>query len=458
MNLALAIERLHTATAIYTREPVVLDLLDAIGWPGGNRRLLDTSCGDGSFLDAALRALLRRPITEQCLDHLPDYLAGWEIHYGAALEARARITQTLVDVGCSYGFAGATARRMIRCADFLKDGPEPGSFDVIVGNPPYLRFLNVPEPLRGEYADIVPPHARTDLLHSFIDRSARVLSYRGELAMVTADRWLFNEGAAQLREIVGERFGLASLRRLDPASSFYRPKDRRAGSPPRIHPVAVVMKAAGKGVQPITRAPIFPGEDGTAARFTTGRTLGNVADVRLAPWLGTPGVFLIGAEAARSLPADALVPAVDTDDIVDGVLQAPTRYAIRTLAGIVPHVSIIDHLDRELPRMCKRGRARRDPWVPPETFDRLDLSQPSLLVPRIAKTLRPVRVPAGVLPVNHNLSIVRSGSMSLDEIDAVLRAPAATEWARRYAAPLENGYLSITTRLLRQLPAMEVAA
>lgn len=446
-----AVEKLHAATAIYTREPIARELLEGLAWPRSGGCLVDTSCGDGAFIVAALSRLLAFGQVDD--RDLAAHLSGWEIHPGAAEQARERVARLLVDTGRAPKRAAGIAARVVRCGDFITEGPRRASFDAVVGNPPYLRFLNVPEPLRGEYRGIVPPHARADLLHSFIDRSARLLGERGELAMVTADRWLFNEGAAQLREIVGERFGLARLRRLDPSSSFYRPKQRRAGHPPRIHPVALVMRGSGAGVQAIGRPPIFPGHDGRCASFTDGPKLADVAEIRLAPWLGTPGVFLISADVAARIPIASLVPAVDTDDVIEGTLRTPTRYAIRTSPGVQPPAAVLSHIDRELHRMCPRGRRRGDNrWLPPETFHRLDLSQPSLLVPRIAKSIRPVRVPAGVLPVNHNLSIVRAGSMTLEEIEAVLSAPAAIRWARRFAAPLENGYVSITTRLLRQLP------
>lgn len=450
MNRDRAVEALHAATAIYTREPVVAELLEDVGWPRRGRSMVDASCGDGAFIGAALTRLLAMHEVDD--EDLHRRLSGWEIHPGAAEQARERVVGILMARGRDMKQANRVARRMIRCADFLTEGPRRACYDSIVGNPPYLRFLNVPEPLRGEYVGVVPPHARADLLHSFIDRSARLLSDRGELAMVTADRWLFNDGAAQLREVVGERFGLARLRRLDPASSFYRPKQRRAGSPPRIHPVAVVMRAQGRGIQALGREPVFPGDDGRCARFTTGKTLRDVAEIRLAPWLGTPGVFLLEAASAACLPADAMVPAIDTDDVVGGALRPATRFALRTLPGVQPAPEVMAHIDRELPRMCPRGLQRKERWIPPEPFHSFDLSQPSLLVPRIAKSLRPVRVPPGVLPVNHNLSIVRAGAMTLDLIEAVLSSVSSADWIARFAAPLEGGYLSITTRLLRQLP------
>ena len=87
-----------------------------------------------------------------------------------------------------------------------------------------------------------------------------------------------------------------------------------------------------------------------------------------------------------------------------------------------------------------------------ERIDKHDLSQPCLLVPRIAKTLKPIRVPAGVLPTDHNLSIVSAGEATLDEIEAAPCHPLAQQWMEQRAARLEGGFFSLTTKLLRTLP------
>ena len=138
--------------------------------------------------------------------------------------------------GWGRSAAARLSHQVVRCGDFLTEGPQDPAYDVVVGNPPHLRFLSVPQPLRAAYERELPPYALADLLHAFLDRCARVLRADGELAMVTADRWLFNEGARGVREAIGRRFRLARLDQLDAASSFYRPKLRRAGSAPRVHP------------------------------------------------------------------------------------------------------------------------------------------------------------------------------------------------------------------------------
>lgn len=284
-----AIDELHAATALYTQDPIVVQLLDQIAWPAGHGTLLDTSCGDGASLGRALERLLETHADVSDAE-LCARLEGWEIHFFAASEARTRLRRVLIDHGRDVSSADALASQMIRCGDFLTEGPRRGQYQAVVGNPPYLRMLNVPEPLRGEYEHLLPDYARADLLHSFLDRCAAILARDGELAMVTADRWLFNESAARVREVVGQHFGLAGVTRLNADSAFYRPKLRRAGTPPRIHPVAVVLKNRAERIQPIGRAPIYPDERRAGVEVAPAHVLNDVAEVRLAPWLGTPGI------------------------------------------------------------------------------------------------------------------------------------------------------------------------
>jgi len=182
-----------------------------------------------------------------------------------------------------------------------------------------------------------------------------------------------------------------------------------------------------------------------------GITLGEIAKVTLAPWLGTNGIFVVDEATAAGLPAKHLVPAIDTDDIRDGQLQTPTRYAIRTTPDCLPPPAIMAHLEANLHRMAKRG-LRKTPWLPPESWHKRNLNEPILLVPRIARSLRPVRVPAGILPVNHNLSIVAGDRVTLDEIEELLSSKEAHEWMQAHAARLESGFFSLSTTLLRQIP------
>lgn len=66
-------------------------------------------------------------------------------------------------------------------------------------------------------------------------------------------------------------------------------------------------------------------------------------------------------------------------------------------------------------------------------------------------------LPAGVLAINHNLTVVaapatRSAVDAVDALRDALTAASTDAWLRAHAPRLENGFFSITTTLLRRLP------
>lgn len=447
-----AIASLHSATAYYTAEPIVRSMLDSVRWPGRCARLLDASCGDGAFiLEAVDRLLVHEPKASDAA--IVSAVQGWEIFEGAAAAARDRLAVLLMARGRSAPAAQGVAAAIVHCGDFLLDGPRERSYDLIVGNPPFLRYANVPPLLRELYEQQLPRFSQGDMLHSFLSRTAEVLVPGGQVALVCSDRWLFSQSAADLRSVLGQQLRIATIERLDPASSFYRPKIRRAGQLPRIHPVLVVLSESGP--QALTRAPIYPdalAEDGHDGSSAAAQQLQAVARVRLAPWLGPKGIFVVDRETAATLPAEHLVPAADTEAIRGGRYGGAQRFAIRTRRDTEPPAAILRHLEQQLHRMPASKRRSDKVWIPPESFEGMDLSAPSLLIPRIARTLRPVRVPAGVLPVDHGISIVSAGTATLDELEMALTQPQAEAWVRARAPRLEQGYFSLTTTLLRQLP------
>lgn len=446
-----AIELLHDATAFYTAEPIVDQLLDMVTWPAGDRRLVDTSCGDGAFLGAALERLLASEpdISDDRAAHL---VQGFEIHFFAAAESRRRLARILVEHGRSEARADAVAQSMVIHGDFLLGGPSAPTWDCVAGNPPFLRYAHLPAVLRVEYERTLPDYSQGDMLHSFIDRATLALRQGGEIALVTSDRWLFSQGAGELRAVIGRRMGLHHLARLDCSSAFYRPKNRRAGQPPRIHPVAVVLREADLCDTALTRAPIYP--EACDAAYAGYRPLAELANVRLAPWLGKHGLFVVDQTTAQTagIPSSLLVPAVDTDNMKGGVFSAPTKFAIRTQRNVEPSAQVLRHLDANMHLLAQSKRRATQRWLPPESFENLDLSQPSLLIPRITSSLRPVRIPAGVLPIDHGISIVTAGAATLDELEAALLRPEAEAWVRARAPRLENNFYSCTTSLLRALP------
>lgn len=442
-----AVDQLHNATAIYTADEVVDRLLDRMDWPRGNRRLIDSSCGAGAVLGRALtKALSLRAFTDE---DLPKHIEGWELHPFACEQARSRLASILISFGRTTAVAESLARQIVHNRDFLTESPTEPTWDVHCGNPPYLRLANVPALLREEYSMHVPSYASADLMHSFLDRCNRTLLPGGKIGVIVSDRVLINPTAGRLRESLGNRLGIEHVERLDSRTAFYRPKSRRKGTPARVHPVLLVMSEEGS--QALSKEPVYPGVD--AKKYAGLPLLGDLAEVLLAPWLGAEGVFVVSAEeaAAKSLPADVLVPAIDCDDIQDYKLGPAQRFAIRTEPTVIPCRAVLRHLRSSLHLMSEGGR-KKVIWMPPETFHNRDLSRESLLIPRITKRLNPTRLPSGILPINHEISISSDDKDLLARIERALQSDFAAEWLNDHGSRLEGGYFMLNPGLLRKMP------
>lgn len=127
------------------------------------------------------------------------------------------------------------------------------------------------------------------------------------------------------------------------------------------------------------------------------------------------------------------------------MLGEPTRYAILTRPDIAPSPTAASHIEQQKAKAgmsARRGKA----WMSRESFHKFDLKQPSLMVLRIGKTPKGIQVPAGILPLDHNLSIVCEAPEMLRRVEKALASDLAAQSLREHAAPLENGYLAITER------------
>ncbi len=435
------IEVIHQGTAIYTNNPEVEALLDDLGWPHNGHRLLDPGAGNGAFVIPSLARLDLRP---NDLEGDINRVHGYEFHEGAVAEARMSVARHLVRNGWSSSTATEAAQRVIERIDFLLDDIPKGKFDIIAANPPYWRLLNIPPSYRRDFLDAVPRHASADLMHAYVARAAEIVATGGRIGLIASDRLLLNSSSGELRRRLGEQFSAVDLRRLDAESAFYRPKQRRAGTPARVHPISVVLTTDQSG-RKLTADPLRVDDIETP----TGESLDDLVNIELAPWLGPDGIFTVGSPTA--FRSELLVPVVRPTDVIGetGELKPTTQWALITDAN-KPAPEILRHLDAQLHRMPPRGQ-RSTRWLPPEPFaGRLPLDVDAVMVPRIAKRLKPVRLPAGRLPVNHNL-VLEPSTLSVERLIAILESPELQRQAEQLSVSVDNGYRSFSATLLRQL-------
>jgi adenine-specific DNA-methyltransferase len=118
---------------------------------------------------------------------------------------------------------GKRSRIRITYCDFLKIPPKP-SFDVVIGNPPYVRWKNIPEQWRSlfkkdEYWSKIM-NGLCDLTYAFIYHSVNFLQEFGELIFICPLFWTETVHGKHLREHLSKNGSVELLINLNEAKVF----------------------------------------------------------------------------------------------------------------------------------------------------------------------------------------------------------------------------------------------
>jgi adenine-specific DNA-methyltransferase len=163
-------------------------------------RILEPSCGNGAFLNAAAKRygeLGARPTA------IAKQLTGVEFIEAEATSARVSLSPIL----------GKGAEGVVQAGDFFEwwgsyTGP---AFDGVIGNPPFIRYQSFPEPHRslamkmmGEQG--LTPNKLTNIWVPFVVAAIACLKPGGRLALVLPAEILQVTYAAQLRSFLTDRF------------------------------------------------------------------------------------------------------------------------------------------------------------------------------------------------------------------------------------------------------------
>lgn len=162
--------------------------------------VLEPSCGDGAFLGAAAQRLLSLGATPT---KIARRLTGVEIITAEANAATERLRPDL----------GKAADKIVCNSDFFGwwQGTDQPAFDVIVGNPPFIRYQSFPEPHRTRAMAIMgdqglKPNRLTNIWVPFVVAATASLKPGGRLALVLPAEILQVTYAAQLRSYLTDHF------------------------------------------------------------------------------------------------------------------------------------------------------------------------------------------------------------------------------------------------------------
>lgn len=428
--------------------------------PTSASRVLDPGCGRGIFIHA---------IISWCRNHgydLPE-VVGVELDPLLAQEAQK-------------AFWGMDRVKIIQ-GDFLTMSAEVlGTFDYIVGNPPYISYEKIDAKLRGTYKRLFSVAVgRFDTYMLFFEKALSLLRSRGRLVFVTPEKYLYVLSAHNLRRLLAkytvEEIELVSEDVFGdvlayPAVTVIRKVAPSSGSR------TLVKLRSGQTVYvelPRDGSPWLGKVLGASlAESPSHLKLGDVV-LRLSPGVATgrDDVFVV----PKSLLPDELKPfayytisgrellALRPGESIDYsklryVMLVPYDRSGRLLSEEEAK-PLIEFLSKhrallESRFIVKTGRKKWYAFHEDSPLE--DILRPKVLFPDVAREPRFYIDEKGLIVPRHSVYyMVPKDPNCLRELVEYLNSYIAREWLKAYCQKAANGYLRLQTHVLRNLPLPE---
>ena len=496
---ALASAGIEQRGAIFTRREVVDFVLDLTGYtidrPLMKLRLLEPSFGGGDFLLPAIDRLLDVWIRAGRPDPyrtLADAVRGVELHRQSFEATRRKVISHLTAAKVKHHDAEALAGQWLVFGDFLLVDLND-HFDVVIGNPPYVRQEMIADVLMAEYRKRYRTiYDRADIYIPFIERSLQYLNVDGQVGFICSDRWMKNRYGGPLWQLVAKDFHLKiyvdmvdtpafhsdviaypaiTIIGREPASTTriaHRPSIESAVLSALAHALVSGQDAVANGVKDVQGVAIgaepwileSPDQLALIRRLEKDFPTLEEAECKVGIGVAT------GADKAFIGPYDALdvedgrkLPLAMTRDILKGVVEWRGLGVINPfndtggLVNLEDYPRLRAYLEERRAEIAGRHIAQKLPANWYRTIDRIYpaiAKKPKLLIPDIKGEAHIVYENEGLYP-HHNLYYITSDSWDLKALQAVLISGIARLFVAIYSTKMRGGYLRFQAQYLRRI-------
>ena len=485
--------------AVFTRPEVVAALLDLAGYtveqPIYEWRLLEPSFGAGDFLLAAVERLLTSFTASGGSPsrgrQLRDAIRAVEVHPASFDATREALHCLLTGWGATEAVADILCGHWLVRDDFLLTSLK-GTFDVVVGNPPYVRQERIPAPLLAEYRRRYSTiYDRADLYVPFFERGLQLLRKEGRLAFICANRWLKNKYGGPLRGLVAREFHLSHYIDMEGTDAFKteviaypaitvirrgkgtvtriaRRPDVVHALPSLVHAMIAVGAVRDERVEEVERA--VQGSEpwllDAAAPLRVLRRLERDfpemeaagCKVGIGVATGADRVF-IGEYSALPVEDSRKLPLVMAKDLQEGALVWGGKGIVNpfeadgNLASLDSYPGFGAYIRKHHNVLGRRHVAQKSAGAWYRTIDRVysELTKtPKLLIPDI-KGEPMVVFDEGLYYPHHNLYHVTSATWDLKALATVLRSSIAVLFVSTYCVKMSGGFLRFQAQYLRRI-------
>lgn len=453
---------------VFTRSEVVRAMLDIAGYQESKNlshiRILEPSCGIGDFLVEILRRL-KVSATMFNFDFgkaVCDNIVACEID----AEKIEKCKQCLHEHGFQTNLVKFIA------GDYLNSSV--GNFDVVVGNPPYVRYENIPAKSRAEYKKMFKSfHYRPDLYVMFFEKSLMALNAGGRCVLISPNRWLKNEYGRKLRKLVAGHFHVEKIIDMEKVDAFQEEvlaypcitSIVRAGSQTTTYFKIERLESLQNLNECSNRREVKLEGDEWANMYSqrSGDKLSGIESmgfhIGIGVATGADKVF-VSKDLPNLVEKELLIPAISARDLRNNSFKWHGQYLLNPFCSngdlidleLYPRAAF--YLDGYGQKLKARHVAQKNPRLWYRTIDRIQASlrfKPKILLPDMSGNSM-VFVDNGEFYPQHNIYYI--SGQEIDSLKA-LAALLMSDIARSQLASLSNcmngGYPRWQSQYLRQL-------
>lgn len=489
---------------VFTRRWVVEALLDLTDYTSdrdlGALCLLEPSCGSGAFLGPAVERLL-----ESAQDHgrnlatLGAAIRAYDLQPGHVKAARSLCRDLLTSAGVRVAVAEDLVAQWVSHKDFLLTELDDRDVDVVIGNPPYIRYDDLPEAVAVAYRRTWSTmRGRGDIYIGFMERALQLLTVGGKVGFICADRWMRNQYGAPLRLLVASRYSIEHVWTMHDVDAF----EASVSAYPAI--TVIANRQQGSAVVADTTSDFCDTSAQALSKWSRDGSPAGFSDVgveahRLPHWFDGGELWPTGTPARLALikhlndhfpplhdPAgtgtkvsigiatgadmvyvtkdrgvvepDRILPLAMREDLISGHFEWQGNYLVNPWSDDGSLVSLDDYprlsayLSRR-PELRQRHVARKAPHNWHRTIDKVhpDLTaMPKLLLQDMKAHIHPVLEPGGHYP-HHNLYYVVSDSWDMEVLGGLLLSRVAQAFIEAYCVRMRGGTLRFQAQYLKRI-------
>ena len=452
---------------VFTSPTIVRYMLDLVGYTSDidlrSVHILEPSCGDGAFVIEIARRLIQSANTFNfnASEAFRSNVRAYDIDADKIALCKKRIA----DLGIN------NAEQSIIHADFLQTEIAPT--DIVVGNPPYIRYENIPAEMLAFCKTYFSTfHYRCDLYVPFYEKTLASLKHGGKHCFICSNRWFKNEYGKKLRQLIATQYTLKKIIDIEQADAFqeevlaypaitFMSKEKTQQTTfeyvecTEVELLSTIATKKCKMPLDSDWTTVFASELNPA--FQTIEQQGFKIGIGVAT--GADSIF-VSSELPQMIEEELILPSINARDLRGNRLNWKGEYLFNpynqdgTLVDLSQYPRAKSYLESHRTQLSSRHVARKSPSKWYKTIDRINpslVSQPKILLPDISGNTYIFVDDGGFYPLHNIYYITGRSAVQLRLLAALLMSDFTRNQLASVTNKMNGGFSRWQSQHLRKL-------